>query len=332
MSQTPPASPALAPGSGLVLVVGNLTIDDVVLPTGETRMGTLGGNSVHAATAVVTAGARAALIARRGEDFPPGALAALADAGVDVGGLVGIAGPTVRNWVVYEEDGSRHWLYRTPPERSAQVAPQPEDLPEAALRQAGVVHVAAMPLGHAERLVARVRQVAPDVVITLDTHETWDDTVADRVLALARTVSLFVPSREELTQLTGAASPADGLAALAAAGVASAVVKAGGAGAYLLADGRITHIPALDVQVADATGAGRRVLRRSRCRSRARTAGAGRGRPRRGRGRDRDHRERQPPAARARPRSGRHRRGGRAARRGEHRCRAGGGAAARRSG
>ena len=51
-------APSAAPRDGeLVLVVGNLTIDDVVLPTGVTRMARLGGNSVHAVTAVVTAGA-----------------------------------------------------------------------------------------------------------------------------------------------------------------------------------------------------------------------------------------------------------------------------------
>ncbi|MGN6794272.1 MAG: hypothetical protein ACTHJW_17955, partial [Streptosporangiaceae bacterium] len=104
MSEHSPRQPAPARDSGLVHVIGNLTIDDVVLPTGETRMATLGGNSVHAATAVVTGGASAALIARRGEDFPPGALASLANAGIDLSLLVEIAGPTVRNWVVYEND------------------------------------------------------------------------------------------------------------------------------------------------------------------------------------------------------------------------------------
>ena len=250
-------APLVAPRDGeLVLVVGNLTIDDVVLPTGVTRMARLGGNSVHAATAVITAGAKAALIARRGDDFPRGALTALAEAGVDLGSLVEIAGPTVRNWVIYEEDGSRRWLYRTPAGRSEQVAPQPEDLAGPALTRAAAVHVAAMPLGHAERIVAQVRRLAPGAVITLDTHETWGAHVADRVLDLAREVDLFVPSQEELAVLAGAADPTAGLGYLTAAGVAVAVVKAGSAGAYLLADGRITHVPAMDVQVADSTGAG----------------------------------------------------------------------------
>jgi sugar/nucleoside kinase (ribokinase family) len=239
-----------------VVVVGNLTIDDVVLPTGDTRMATLGGNSVHAATAVITAGARAALVARRGEDFPPGALALLADEGVDMSGLVDIPGPTVRNWVVYEEDGRRHWLYRTPPGRSEQVAPEPADLGSSLLSRAAVVHVAAMPLDHAERIVARVRQQAPGAVLTLDTHESWDASVAGRVLALARRVDVFVPSQEELAGLVDADGPAAGLSALAAAGCSLAVVKAAAAGAYLLENGRIVHVPALQATVADSTGAG----------------------------------------------------------------------------
>ena len=248
------------PDGELVLVIGNLTIDDVVLPTGVTHMAMLGGNSVHAATAVVTAGAKAALAARRGDDFPPGALAALAEAGIDLTGLADIPGPTVRNWVIYEADGRRHWLYRTPPERSAEVAPEPADLSLALLRRAAVVHVAAMPLGNAERIVRHVRQQAPDAMITVDTHESWDSGVAGRVLALALMADLFVPSQEELAQFAAAGGmadgPVDGLRALAAAGLSRAVVKAAGRGAYVLDDGRIVHVPAAETTVTDSTGAG----------------------------------------------------------------------------
>jgi sugar/nucleoside kinase (ribokinase family) len=93
-----------------VVVVGNLTIDDVVLPDGTTLMDTLGGNSVHSAAAAVSCGVAVVLVARRGEDFPGGALHRLAAAGVDVQHVVDVAGPTVRNWVIYETDGRRHWV------------------------------------------------------------------------------------------------------------------------------------------------------------------------------------------------------------------------------
>ncbi len=37
-----------------VIVVGNLTIDDVVLPDGATQMSSLGGNSLYTALGVLT--------------------------------------------------------------------------------------------------------------------------------------------------------------------------------------------------------------------------------------------------------------------------------------
>lgn len=246
-----------AAGLGRVVVVGNLTIDDVVQPDGSTMMARLGGNTVHTATAALACGATVSVITRRGEDFPVDALDSLAAAGVDLAGVRAVPGPTVRNWVVYETDGRRHWLYRTPEERSAEVAPTPEDLPAGLLEGAGVVHVAAMPLDNAERVVAHLREVAPTALVTLDTHEGWTAEHRDRVVTLARSVDLFVPSLEELEELTGVAGADPALAALAALEVNPIVVKAGADGAYVREGTTTTHVPALgSVTVVDTTGAG----------------------------------------------------------------------------
>jgi glucosamine--fructose-6-phosphate aminotransferase (isomerizing) len=113
-----------------------------------------------------------------------------------------------------------------------------------------------MPLAHAEAVVGEVRRVAPEALVTLDTHEGWSDEPAARVLALAAAVDLFEPSLEELQALTGDATSTGGLRALASAGVRHAVVKAGGDGAYVLAIDGIVHIPALETPVVDTTGAG----------------------------------------------------------------------------
>jgi len=254
VAQKIPRGPAAATNPEVV-VVGNLTIDDVVLADGTTLMATLGGNSVHAAAAATACGARVALVARRGEDFPADAFDRLADAGVDTTYVVDVLGPTVRNWVIYEPDGRRHWVYRTPVARSAEVAPLPGDVVPA-IRGAGVVHVAAMPLANAEAVVAEVRRVEPEAVLTLDTHEGWACEPATRVLALAGAVDLFEPSLEELKELTGDHTPTGGLRSLERAGVRRAVVKAGSDGAYLLIAGDVVHVPALEVDVIDTTGAG----------------------------------------------------------------------------
>lgn len=240
----------------LVVVVGAFTIDDVVLADGTTYMATLGGNCVHSATAVVVAGASATIVARRGEDIPASAMAALAREGIDLSGIVDIPGPTLRNWVIYESDGRRRWLYRTPPERFGAMRPQLSDFDVAQLGHARVVHVTALPLHNSETIVTHVRRSAPAAVITLDTHEDWAAGLSARVLRLAQQVDVFVPSLEELLVLTGAHNPVDALHDVAAAGIRRVVLKAGCAGVYILDRDQILHVPALTTSVADTTGAG----------------------------------------------------------------------------
>ncbi|HUN36150.1 MAG TPA: PfkB family carbohydrate kinase [Trebonia sp.] len=242
-----------------VIVIGNLTIDDVVLPDGQTRMASVGGNSVYSALAARMWSAEVGLVTRRGADFDNAHLRRLASLGVDTGGVVDIEGPTVRNWVLYGDDGSRTWVYRTPPERSGQVAVQPEDLPDRWLTAAGpppVVHVAAMPLPAAQAVVKRIRERCPAATITLDTHEDWVVGHQQDLLDLARAVDVFVPSREELTGLVGYDDPRRAAGELLAGKVPSVVVKLGADGAIVASDDGIRAVAACPVRAVDTTGAG----------------------------------------------------------------------------
>src|SRR5438034_374043 len=139
-----------------VIIIGNLTIDDVIQADGSSQMGTLGGNSVHATAAA---------------------------------------------------------------------------LPRA------------------------VRARAGGAVITLDTHEDWRP--GDDVLDAARLADVFVPSRAELTELTGCDDPERAADGLLAAGVKCVVVKLGGDGALVARAGSPpAWVPAAPAEVVDPTGAG----------------------------------------------------------------------------
>jgi fructoselysine-6-P-deglycase FrlB-like protein/sugar/nucleoside kinase (ribokinase family) len=243
-----------------VVVVGNLTIDDVVYPNGETNMALPGGNTIHAATAAALWGKRVGMVARVGSDFPRSALDRLEAAGLDLAGLRPIEGLTVRNWVIYEADGRRDWIYRTPRERRFEVAPQPEDCPEG-WTTPPVAHVAAMPFHAAARIVDSFRTSANRPLITLDTHEEWTDEASrDEIVALACRVDVFVPSHGELAAIVGYDDPGRSAKELLDAGVSATVVKCGENGAVIASrsDGetRLTTTPALQVPVIDMTGAG----------------------------------------------------------------------------
>jgi sugar/nucleoside kinase (ribokinase family)/fructoselysine-6-P-deglycase FrlB-like protein len=238
-----------------VIIIGNLTIDDVIQADGSSQMGTLGGNSVHAAAAALTWVGEVGVVARCGADFPATALSRLREAGADTGGVRPVDGPTVRNWVIYEADGSRHWVYRTPPGRGAEVAPRPGDIPGAGLKGGPRGPVAPMPLAAAAAIVRSVRARTAGAVITLDTHEDWRP--GDDVLDTARLVDVFVPSHAELTELSGCDDPRQAADGLLAAGVKCVVVKLGGDGALVARPGSPpAWVPAAPAEPVDPTGAG----------------------------------------------------------------------------
>jgi sugar/nucleoside kinase (ribokinase family)/fructoselysine-6-P-deglycase FrlB-like protein len=242
-----------------VIVIGNLTIDDVVHPNGETTMASPGGNTIYSAIAAGIWGLGVGLVARVGSDFPGETLARLEGAGLDTGGLRPVEGPTVRNWVIYEEDGRRNWVYRTPPGRRIEVAPAPEDIPAAWMdpqEPVLVVHVAAMPFPAAARIIEYLRAGGRRAIVTLDTHEDWA-APREEVLRLARQVDVFVPSHTELADIVGYDDPRRACDELLAEGVPAVVVKQGSRGAIVAAPGEeATAVDPPEVTVVDATGAG----------------------------------------------------------------------------
>ena len=244
-----------------LVVVGNLTIDDVVLPDGTTRMASVGGNSLYAALGARPWQPSVGIVTRRGDDFPGDLAAELEKLGIASAGVVEIPGPTVRNWVVYEANGDRHWIYRTPRERSAEVAVQAGDLPDAWISDGAVpvVHVAAMPIDAAEAVVDAVRRKAPESLISLDTHEDYVASYRERLLALASRVEAFLPSRSELADLVGYDDPLRAIGELAARLATPIIVVKVGADGVLVWNRRrgvLEAVPAAETKVVDVTGAG----------------------------------------------------------------------------
>jgi len=94
-----------------IVGVGGVFIDDIVLPSGQTYMGQLGGGVVHALMGAAVWGERPGIVAPIGHNLPVEAGQRLS-AALDTRGLVKLAIPQIRAWQLFEEDGSRRELYR----------------------------------------------------------------------------------------------------------------------------------------------------------------------------------------------------------------------------
>jgi cytidine kinase len=238
-----------------LVVLGNLLVDDVVLPDGRTRMGEAGGATLHAALAAALWGLRVGVCSVRGDDYPREALDALAARGVDLSGVRALGRDGVRAWLLYE-GGVRRIVHRLGCPTHAEVTPRPDDLPPAQLA-ARAFHLAPAPLATQITLIERLSRL-DGALLSLDPHEpVSEDTLAAWRPVLER-LDVLLLGEDEMRLAEAAHDPVAALRRLAGGRLRYLLYKRGARGGVLLdarAD-RVLEWRATDGPVVDPTGAG----------------------------------------------------------------------------
>jgi ribokinase len=235
----------------VILAVGHLTVDDVVLPDGTTRMRQVGGAPVFAAVGARLAGAEASVVTAVAPSLPAEVSAWLAGETIPIIHC-GRTTRFISQWVVYEHDGGRTFLLHPDSADMVEAAPVAEDwTPDPAARWA---HIAPMPVAVQEAWARRL--TAAGLAVTLDPHE---DSAADRpaeVLRLLPLLDAFLPSEQEATSLFGGTDMLAAARAFVAAGARLCVIKLGPAGCVLASREGVWLVPSVATTCVDATGAG----------------------------------------------------------------------------
>jgi sugar/nucleoside kinase (ribokinase family) len=164
---------------------------------------------------------------------------------------------TSATMVMVEPDGERRFVHYI----GANACLVPGDVGPSTLEGASILHVAGalvLPGLDGEPMAGLLRRARPAGLVTfLDT--VWDDT--GRWMALLGPclphVDYFVPSLAEARALTGIDAPYAVAQALLARGVGTVALKMGGDGCLVMTSaGQVWRVPAFEVDVVDATGAG----------------------------------------------------------------------------
>jgi sugar/nucleoside kinase (ribokinase family) len=240
-----------ARGRRQVACVGHVTLEDVVLSSGRTAMGQIGGAAVFAAVGARVAGVEPTLVAKTGEGFPQRLRVKLSEFGVlmvDGGGEPG----HLAQWVLYEADGSRQFVLHPHSVDHLRSAPTPEGVRTE--RLPAVVHLAPMPVAVQAAWLNALS--AGSGQVTLDTADVFLRSGAAELLELLPRLTAFLPSELEARMLHGSSDMVRAARDLLALGPAIVAVKLGAEGSLVAVAGEEFHVPALTVDVVDVTGAG----------------------------------------------------------------------------
>jgi sugar/nucleoside kinase (ribokinase family) len=267
-----------APAAPDLLIVGQVTIDDVVPATPGPWQRQIGGSSLYA-----VAGARhwieperIGLVACVGQDYPFDVEALLGGIGVRCA-LTQFDAPHLIEWLIYEPDGSRRSLPRNPEllaigaegswsqpapaavdaalqARMLQMAPGLRQIPETWC-SAGAVHLCPQ-VGnrHTETvrgLAGRVRWISVDP----SPHYARPADAAALAHKLPG-VNALLPSAQDLAALLRQLAPSAAARALSQAGFPEVVLRRGGESILLAHAGQLHELPVKRVAPLDPTGAG----------------------------------------------------------------------------
>lgn len=234
-------------------VFGNLTIDDLVFPDGTTRWAVPGGNAVYAAFGMALWAGHASIVAPIGADYPMESM----DERFDLSRCRRVP-RTLRNWGLYEEDGTRHFVFRSAARNWKEFSPIPED---AASGYQAAAHIAPIPHDVAIELSKELRKTGPVTIsLDLDDRNFVDKKDPNAMIAVFRAPDLLLPSLQDVRSMFTGAGAFEVLRELRylAPDVALIAVKCGAEGVIAHAAGAShwVRIPAVPVELVDATGAG----------------------------------------------------------------------------
>ena len=238
-----------------LVLLGNLLVDDIVLPDGSTRMGQPGGAIMYGSLGAAVWGTHVGCVSLVGTDYPVTMLDALDKRRIDLTGVHRLAGPGVRTWLLYEGH-LRRLIHRIGCPTHEQVSPGPEHIPRA-WQSAPAFHLAPMPFTVQRRVLASLTtnsncfvSVDPHLPITDETLEDWRQALAD--------ADAFFPSEDELLLEETDVAPQRVLPRLATGRLRFIVFKQAAKGGILYdaREDRFHRWLGRATQVIDPTGAG----------------------------------------------------------------------------
>ena len=234
------------------IALGNISIDDLVFADGATMWAVPGGNAIYSALGMAVWGERPRVIAPIGPDYPASQLGDRIDLA-----QCRMIPRTLRDWGLYEEDGTRHFVFRSATRNWMDFSPFVSDVDEG---RHEFCHLAPLPWRLHMELAAVLRTKGARLISLDPDDRRLDEVDRSEIARLLRLIDIFMPSRQDAAAIFPGLTPLDALKALRelAPDTPVIVVKCGKAGAiaHQRQDRDYFEIPSAAARAVDETGAG----------------------------------------------------------------------------
>lgn len=232
--------------------LGNVTIDDLVFDDGSTMWKVPGGNAIYSGLGVALWGERPSVIAPVGKEYPTELLGDRVDIS-----KCRLLDRTLRDWGLYEEDGSRIFVFRSTTRNWLEYSPTLADLDGFTCDFAHLAPLRwELQIDLAEKLRANGTKV-----IGVDPDDRYLGELKPQDTAkLLGLIDLFLPSKQDAEAMFPTLDSVDAIRALRdlAPDLPLIAIKQGANGVIMHAAGDADYlsIPTIAETVVDTTGAG----------------------------------------------------------------------------
>ncbi|RLT44182.1 MAG: hypothetical protein DWI57_03455 [Chloroflexi bacterium] len=234
--------------------IAGLIIDDIVLPTGDTRMGVPGGSGTHSVWGMRIWSESVGLIASYGANCPAEILATFDQAGIALHRAAANPDPTPRCWQIFEFNQHRTEIFRTSESDFYRLQPVLSDIPAEWQTTVGF-HL----LHEAKDIPAFARHLSAGGVKWILAEPPPSDFTPEKLdefAAFLPLVDIFSPNWEESSLLLGINDPDAIVDRFLEMGVSLVALRMGGAGSLVATAEERWRIPVVPTHVVDVTGAG----------------------------------------------------------------------------
>ncbi len=240
------------------VTIGEVTVDDTVLETGEVMRAQTGGGTVYSALGIRLWGHRVGINSVVGHEYPQAHLEQMEAHGIATEGIRRIDGWGLRLWLLHEENNKKQQFPKLQSSTFKQLDEARADPPGSYWTARGYHLAPATPEGQMRSRNA-VRGRRPEALISLDIlTEPFISFDAYRDGSALSGIDIFSPSLVETETLWPGRTIREVLALIADFGVRWIAIKMDTRGSVVHepATGRMVHLPIYPARTVDPTGAG----------------------------------------------------------------------------